>query len=423
MQEKTTLFNVSIKKDQVGNSINQIFMLNLAILRNRELSLLWLAYAISTFGDFFTYVAFLILLQTRMGSASAIAGLIISQTIAVLLLGPFAGTWVDKYNRKHIMILSDILRAILVASIPFIQHLYQFYIVGFLLTAATVPFASARSAVLPNFVEKDLLLKVNSIFALTDNILRIGGPAIAGFLIAYQGLTIPFWIDAATFLISALLLSMLRISYSSRSAERQNTFWRLFKEGFLYIARATSARTLLFTRIIVALGAGIIQVVLVIFIKETRGWSDQYFGLALSTIAVGSFVSSLWLSWRGQRYQPTRLFSLGTLVVGLSFVSLALSPFFALSLLVLLLNGLADSCVVVSFSALAQRDIPNGTRGRFFSTSITLFRAAVLVSALIGSLLSDSIGTQSTLIVAGLIVALGGVFAFFSLPSRSEGNS
>ncbi len=117
-------------------------MLNLAILRNRELCLLWSAFAVSTFGDFFTYVAFLVLLQTRISSASAIAGLIISQTIAVLLLSPFVGTWVDKYSRKHIMILSDILRAILVASIPFLQHLYQFYIVGFLLSAATVPFDS-----------------------------------------------------------------------------------------------------------------------------------------------------------------------------------------------------------------------------------------------------------------------------------------
>ncbi|MEM2991149.1 MAG: MFS transporter [Halobacteria archaeon] len=234
-------------------------------------------------------------------------------------------------------------------------------------------------------------------------------------MIAYQGLIAPFWIDAITFLISALLLSMLTIPYSSRSAEQQNTFWRLFKEGFLYTAHATLARTLLFTRIIVALGSGIIQVVLVIFIKETMGWNDQYFGLALSTIAVGSFVSSLWLSCRGQRYKPTRLFSIGTLAVGLSFVGLALSPFFALSLLMLLLDGLADSCVVVSFSALAQQDIPDKLRGRFFSTSITFFRASVLVSALIGSSLGDSIGAQSTLIVAGLIVALGGVFAFFSL--------
>ncbi len=389
----------------------------LPILKNRGLFLLWLAYALSTFGEFFGYVAFLSLLQTHAGSGSAIAGFVVAQTLAVLFLSPFAGAWVDKYNRKHIMILSDVLRALAVALAPFMGELYQFYAIGFLLSAATVLFGSARSAVLPGFVEQGLLVKVNSFFALSDSILRMVGPAAAGLLIAHQGLRMPFWINASTYLASALLLSALMIPPLS-SSRQQEGLWKLIKEGSLYIVQTALARILLLTRIIVALGGGIIHVTLIIFIKETMGWGDQDFGLALSTIAMGSFIGSLWLSFFGQRYNPKLLFSMGTLAVGGSFVGLALSPFFPLSLLILFVDGLADSCVITSFPSLAQRHIPNEMRGRFFGTSLTLFRASVLVSALIGGLSVDAIGSHNTLMLAGFIVALGGLFAFFSLKSQ-----
>ncbi len=389
------------------------------LFSNKGAFRLWIAQTVSTFGDFFTYVAILIIVQELTGSALAVSGLVVVQTLPVLLVGPLAGAIADRYDRKKLMICADLLRALLIAVVPFMNQVYLFYAFAFLLSASTVIFSPARNAVLPQLVEKNDLVKINAVFAISDNLARIVGPGAAGLLIAWQGLRIPFWVDSITFVISAIFLYLIAVPLPS-SASRRIRIWTSIKEGLLYILRTPIVRTILSVRMLVALGGGAINVLLVVLAKKILGWSDEAFGIALSTIAAGSFIGSVGLSFRGGRFDPRILFSLGTLAVGLSFVGLAMRLSYELSLVLLFIDGLADSAVVISYASLAQKCISNEMRGRFFGTAITLFRSGVLLSAGLSGALAEIISVHYTLMLAGGIVAIGGIYGWVALNHKKE---
>lgn len=311
------------------------------------------------------------------------------------------------------MILSDVSRMVLVLLLLVAGHIYHVYAVGFLLSVFGVVSASAAKALLPNLAQGNLLMRMNSVLTLSTNILQVIGPAVAGFVVGRLGVAVAFSTDASTFLASAVILFFLR-SVGTVSGLRQREFWKPIKEGVLYIARSARARTLTVSRVIIALGAGMLQVVLIVFIKQIMGGGTESFGLAMSAIAVGSVTGAALLTIYGHRLDANRLFSLGTIGVGLSFIGLATAPHIVLCLLILVADGLADSCVVTSFAFLSQRSVPDELRGRFFSTVGTLFRLAMLVATGLGGISARVLGIKNTVALSGVVIVLAGAFALIS---------
>lgn len=383
-----------------------------------NISRLWLSISISGFGDFFSHIAVLTMLQERQGGTAAIAAWVASKTVAIIVAGPVVGVWIDKKDRKMLLVSSDLARALLVMLIPISRNASQLYAIGFLLSVFSVVSSSSMRAVLPGLATGNALMRINSLITLTSNVLQMVGPAAAGLVVSEFGFVAAYSADAVSFLVSAaIILSTSMRSATHTSASTLGRFWRLVWDGLLYVAQVGLPRALVITRVLVAIGAGMIQVVFVVFVMETMGLGTGAFGLTMSAIAIGSVVGASGLTFRKRSLDPKWLFPLGTAIVGISYIGLALNHNYYATLLILFVDGLADSCVVTAYAVLTQQCVPDHMRGRFFSTSGTLFRLAILVSSGLAGVLVSVLGTRGTLLSAGVTIAVAGVFALRTLVS------
>ena len=211
-----------------------------ALIRRRpQFRLLWLASVVSLLGDWFNAIASIIIVSRYTQSGLALGGLFIARTLPQFLLGPLAGVVADRFNRKQVMVVSDILRAALVLAFLFIdrpERLWLIYALTSAQFAVSAFFQPASSAILPSLVRKDELVTGNVISSITWSAMLTLGAALGGAFAALFGAPAALVIDAATYLLSALLVA--RIALPAKVAEEapvQTTGWGDLLAGFRYV--------------------------------------------------------------------------------------------------------------------------------------------------------------------------------------------
>jgi Transmembrane secretion effector len=191
------------------------------VLTNRQFRALWLAQLVSNFGDWLALLALFSFIAFRLnGTPSQIAGMLISFTLPVAILGPIAGVFVDRWNLKRTMIASDLIRAVLAGLLAVSTELYQIYLITFALSCVSCFFLPAQMVAIPILVRKEELLVANSINAQTVQLIRVISPAIAGALVAWAGHKVCFYIDSLSFVLSAALLSTITLHRETTAAHK-----------------------------------------------------------------------------------------------------------------------------------------------------------------------------------------------------------
>ena len=204
------------------------------VLKNKNFLFLWMGQVISNFGDRLNQMALVALVyQRNPGSEIALAKLISFTIIPVFLVGPIAGAWIDRLNRRKIMMISDILRGVLVLSIPLFIHAHQIllvYLAIFITFSLSRFFIPSKMALIPELVPKDKLLIANTLNDTTHMIGNVVGLVVAGVIvnITFIGAIGGFYIDSATFFISAALIGMIA----------QNGFVKHVKEDLVVTGKA-----------------------------------------------------------------------------------------------------------------------------------------------------------------------------------------
>ena len=189
---------------------------------NPSFSALWAGQLISLFGDRLNQLALVAVVAISTGSALATGLVFFAATLPNLLLSPIAGTFVDRWDHKEVMVVSDILRAAIVLILPVaaITNIVLVYPLIFLVTSISVFFRPARVAILPRVVPEEDLLSANSALWVGETIADIVGYPLAGLFVALLGSAVPlaFWVDSATYLASAGLIASMVVPKLVRSA-------------------------------------------------------------------------------------------------------------------------------------------------------------------------------------------------------------
>ncbi len=182
---------------------------------NGSFSAMWVGQLISLFGDRMHQIALAFLVLTATGSPLAVGLVFLAATLPNLLLGPIAGTFVDRWDQKEVMVVSDLLRASCVLLVPIaaVTNLALIYPLVFIVTSISIFFRPARTAVLPRIVAEDELLTANSATWIAETLADVVGYPLAGLFVAFLGRALPlaFWLDAATYVASALLIATMAI--------------------------------------------------------------------------------------------------------------------------------------------------------------------------------------------------------------------
>jgi len=376
---------------------------------------LWSARTASQWGDVFATVALSLLVLDLTGSPLGVSAVVFAEIVPVLLLAPLAGTLVDRLPRVQVMIAADLLRAALATALIFLGgNVVAVFAIAFGLSVEAVLFNPAASSVLPALVTDRELVAANSGIWTAAVLSQIAFAPVAGILYATLGAGPAFGINAASFLVSAAVLTGLRLPAAPASTQHHG-FFADAMAGIRLLAGDRLLRTLGAGQLFAALSAGATSALLVVLARDHLALPPSGYGLLLGAIGVGAVLGPFALTRLAS--DPLRpAFVFGPYVLR-GLVDLVLATFTALpvALIALAAYGLGTSSGAVTFISLLQAHTPAGARGRIFASFDLLWQLGRLVSLLVGSLLAAALGITAVYYLGGALLLLAAAIGWHGI--------
>ncbi|MFQ6058483.1 MAG: MFS transporter [Anaerolineae bacterium] len=394
-------------------------------LQNSDFRALWLGQLISQIGDSFAILAVLVVINQLTRSTLALGLMVVAVTLPQLLFGLIAGVFVDRLDRKVTMIVSDVVRGLAILALLTVHtadRIYVFFIVGFVMGTVGVFFNPARNAVLPNIMDEELLLPANALTQTGQVMATVFGPALAGLFIGWFGPAFAFLFDSLTFFISAAAIATMALPFHNAGVEKASVgvLWNQLGEGLAFIRDHRTILNIMITAAVAMLGLGAITVLGVKYLDEELGIGPTGLGFLNSVQGIGMVAGGILIGNFAAHLRANRIVGVGMTVLGLALASLSVAPSFSLVLVAAFIIGLCMVSARTTLAAMTQALVPDEKRGRVESALNTLITVATMTSMGLAGLLGDPLGVRVVFLLAGLITALSGVMATFTLRQPQE---
>ena len=425
----------------------------LTVLKNGGFRNLWLGQIVSQTGDYFSYLALTVIVSGFSSNIEqttlAVTGLMISFTLPRLLFGLLAGVFVDRWDRRRTMLVSDIARAFLVLMmIPafMASNLPALYALSFAMATFGTLFFPAKGALIPNLVPSEQLLSANSLSQTSQMLAVLFGPALAGFTLAMAGTGnewVAFIVDAASFLVSATAIWLIRIpKYLSQPARDEGRttedegspatgdklehsalrrVWDELLVGLraLVLSRTMASLTIIFT--ITMLGVGAINVLWVIYLKTRFGFSGSELAWRLSLLdivfAAGMILASILMGNFMADMAPKWFIVIALIGAGVSLIIFVSVPDYWFFLVGNIIIGMFVAPIETGIGTLMQIVVPNNQLGRVGGGFTTMSDSATILSMGAAGAVGSIIGIPMVFALAGVVCVIMGVAAWVVLPA------
>jgi MFS family permease len=386
---------------------------------------LWAGQLISQFGDRLHQLALVAVVAVSTGSALATGLVFLAASLPNLLLSPIAGTFVDRWDRKEVLIVSDILRAAVVLLIPLaaVTNVVLVYPMVFAVTTISIFFRPARVAILPRIVEERDLLTANSALWVGETLADVIGYPLAGIFVVALGSAVPlaFWVDSATYLASATLLTAIVVRAVKPEADSPADAAGEGKMGFVGELTAgwrflRSEATLLANTIQAAIGQftiGIVTALTAVYALRVFGGSDlgwqAVYGFIETGIGVGNLLGGFMIGLIGASFGRGRMVTLGYALWGLMVTLMALTDHIGLAVGVAFGQGVANMVFVIPSQTLFQERTPPTLMGRVVGFRFALVFGSITLGMGVGAVFGEVIGVTPVLAFFGIMTMLTGL--------------
>lgn len=405
-----------------------------AILAHRDFARLWSGQLVSNIGTAISSLALMFYAFGLTGSAMAMAILAMVQTIPVVLFAGFVGVYVDQWNRKKIMVASDIVRAITILLIPltvyfpsFMPTIYWVYLLTFIYASANAWFFPARSAAIPNLVEGDELVAANSLSQMTFQIVQLVVPPVGGILVALLApdYFFAFAITASTFLFSAVALRGIKTNLipTRTDLDKESLRSQIIEGGRYVIANAILSFLFVFAMML-AFSSGILNALIMPYFEGELGLGSAQIGLVLSAGAATGAVTAIYFSRKQNIDKPLYIVAIAGLLAGFAIFAMVLAFDLVTVMLSWAMIGAVDVMLNIPLTVLMQELVSDELRGRVFALLNVAFTAVQVVGMGVGGVWAESVGSTGPPLIgaafAMVVVALIGFAAvsIFKLHSR-----
>ena len=390
------------------------------VLRIRDYRNLFAGQVVSDIGDGITLLLVLLVINDLTGSSFALALMAIAEAVPAFTVGLAAGVYVDRWNRRRIMLASDLLRAGIVLAFGLVQTaalVPLLYLLGFTQASIGTFFRPARGAMLPHIVPAAGLPAANSLAQGSQVIGGVIGAGIAGLLFGVFGSApIGFAIDAATFLISFAFVSRIATSAGEirgdeRAASRGGGMLTSIRAGFEVVRGSRVLAGITMASAVTMLGLGAVNVLFVpLIVGELKVSATWMAGIDLAQ-TIGMLGAAALVTTLVRRIAPTSIITLGLAGIGVCIGLMAGVSSVWQVLLILLAVGLFVTPLQAMVQTMVQTSAGDATRGRVVSLLQAAMSTASVASMAIGGVLADVAGVRLVYLAAGVVVLMAAAVA------------
>jgi MFS family permease len=383
----------------------------LGLLARRRFRLLFLATFASGVGNWLALIALQIDVYDRTHSGWWLGALLIASILPAVFLGLLGGPLVDSLSRKGLMIASDLGRLAVFAALPFVDSAPVIVVLAGIAGVGNAFFRPAVLAGVPNLVRADELGGANALLQLVEWTTTAVGPIAGGAIVAASGPHLAYWVNAATFgLSAALVLGIPRqLLQSDRPVARGH--WRQLADGFATVRRSRALLCVLVAWSIVMLANGTINVAEVFLAKASYGSGDFGFGLLWTGSGVGLVIGGVAVASVLEReLAATYVACLLAFAVGIA--GAAVAPDVWLGAAAMVVAGIGNGGAVVANITLVQRGAPDYVRGRAFTLLMSANYAVLGIAFVIAGPVTNAVGARWSYGGSALTILVAAVVAW-----------
>ena len=403
------------------------------ILRNKSFFNLWLGQIISQFGERLSQMALIALVTLRApGSTLQLAKIIFLTILPVFLIGPVAGVYVDRWDRRRTMYVCDFLRSLLVLFIPFFLFLKSpmvlIYVLIFLIFSVGRFFIPAKLSIVPDLVKNENLLIANSLVNTTAMIAAIFGFGVGGIIVELLGVKGGFFLNATGFFISGTFIFFISHRQAPHLKIKQlgieivevirKSVIQEIKEGVIYFFKQKDVR--LTGAILFFLGGalGAVYVVMIVFVQKALNSVTKDLGLLIMFFGLGLFLGSLLYGRFGQRTSHFKVIFASLIITGLMLIifvgTVTYYPYFLIAAGLACVLGFSVSPIIISCNTLIHNSSHNEMMGRVFSSIDFLMHLSFVLFMFFSSYLAETelVSPEAILISVGCLLILLGALNF-----------
>ena len=375
----------------------------------------WMAQVVSEIGDYFNNIAVFALVMEKSGSGLVVSGVMLSRAIPAMMAGPLAGVVLDRFDRKRIMIASDLIRAVVAAGfILTVNHAgtWLLYLLSALLMFASPFFTAGRASILPTIATPDELHAANSLTQTTQWATLTAGTLLAGFSAAALGYRSAFLINSASFLFSALAIWRIAVPQgfrAPRSPDPGARPWQDYREGLAYMRSVPLTMGIAMISVGWAMGGGAAQILFALFGEQVfhRGPAGigSIWGFAGIGLLLGGAIGHL-AGRRANFAGYKRTVTASYLLHGAAYMLFSQAGSYPAALIFMMLSRVGMAVTSVLNNAQMLRHTPDQFRGRVFSTLESLRWSAMIVSMAAAGIASQYASPRTIGLIAGALGSL-----------------
>ena len=433
-----------ISPEQNNSSQNSTTQGFAPVLKNNRFLILWSGQIFSQLADKVYLVLMIAIIASRFQLAEQpiskwVSPVMIAFTIPAVLFGSLAGVYVDRWQKKSILVISNLLRGILVLALPpllfiseekeLIQSIPLGYavmlVVTLIVSIFTQFFAPAEQAVIPLIVKKKNLLAANSLYTTTMMALLIIGFAIGEPLLSIadrlggqiglsSGIGKALLVGGAYAIAGIILLALQTNEEIEKTDTKQPQVWQDIRDGIEYLGKNSIVRNALIQLVILFSIFAALAVLAVSMAEQIPQIEAESFGILLAAAGVGMGISAGILGSKGENMNPSRLSSIGSIGVAASLIGLSFATqnlWFAL-VIIALLGGFA-ALVGVPMQTIIQSETPVSKRGKVFGLQNNAVNIALSLPLVLAAEAEARLGLPTVFIILGAIAGLGGILTWY----------
>jgi len=404
------------------------------VFKNKNFMKLLSGQFFSNFGDAIFRVAIQLYVYEITLSITSMTLILAAQTLPWIIIGPIAGVFADRISRKALMIGADIVRGLVILTLPFVSSIYGIAVIAFILGAASATFVAPRSAAVPEITGMRLYVKAISLSQLVFQTLAVIGPLFAAPLyIVFKAST--FWITSGCFFVSVLIIVFIDIPSASRDKSELLTFKTVltdFKEGIVFLLKNKIVRLLILMFTFLIIGTAFAGPLLLPYLYEIRfnAIAIQYFNTPESTfrifdplfrsglkdladieygyigavIALGSIIGNLSFGALEKIIgRPIAIF-LGSVAIAGYYFAFLFQPGFIAILIIGFVMGVLNGMFSLAINALFAENVPNEVRGRAYSVINAYIQVFTVICYSVSGITADTIGVVITMAGSGIFL-------------------